>query len=729
MKFAMLGALLVQGEQGQARIGPRRHRELLVCLLQEAGRPVPADRLVERLWGDRASAGSVGTLQGYVSLLRRELARIDPGGQERLVHSGAGYRLAVSDEELDVRCFEELLGSATAALSSGEAERAWDLFARALGLWRGAPLQDGPDDAVTAAEVARLEQHRLAALTGWADAGLHLGRHSELVGELEAACATNPLHEGLWARRVIALYRTGRQADSLAACHSLRTLLVDEAGLEPSAELRDLERAVLSQDPSLKWVPAVRSNRTAGPARSLDRAAPAVPPVRYARFGRHEIAYQVWGRASGPTLVGLPGFAQNIELLWEEPAAARWLRGLGEFCRVVHFDKLGSGLSSRGTPMSSFTDRAGELEAVMDACRLEHAFVGGFSDGGTAATMFAATRPGRVDGLVLLGTTASWVRRPDMPWARTAEEIRALARRWSASWGTGEFTIALLAPSMTGDMAYREWMARYERHSLTPGEVVELWELNIDLDVRPLLASLQVPTLILHRLDDTIDVRSAGYLAEHIRGARLEVLAGRDHLPWLGDAESVIDQIRQFVCNRPPERTAQRTLATVVCVIPDGTADQRRTAAGGCASPCGDGAWSARRATMARFGSTTTWMGNAAGDPCLYAAFDTPTAAVHAGWQIIAGGAGTALRVGIHTGEIDRGGAAQGGPAAQIACDLARVAAPGEVRASGATRDLCAGTGPRFDERDCLEVHGFGPLRAYAARRDTGGPGKQIGDH
>jgi hypothetical protein len=274
-------------------------------------------------------------------------------------------------------------------------------------------------------------------------------------------------------------------------------------------------------------------------------------------------------------------------------------------------------------------------------------------------------------------------------------------------------------------MGYREWMARYKRHSLTPGEVMDLWELNIDLDVRPLLASVRAPTLVVHRRDDTVDARSAVYLAEHIRGARLEVLAGRDHLPWLGDSAAVIDQIRQFLCFGRPERTALRILATVVCVTPDGPANTDRTAAGGCATPCSDGAWSARRAMMVRFGSTTTWMGSAAGDSCLYAAFDTPTAAVHAGWQIIAAGAPTALRVGVHTGEIDWGGAAPGGPAAQIARDLAWAAAPGEVRASGATRDLCARAGPRFDERDCLEVDGFGPLRAYAVRPGTGGAGTE----
>lgn len=123
---------------------------------------------------------------------------------------------------------------------------------------------------------------------------------------------------------------------------------------------------------------------------------------------------------------------------------------------------------------------------------------------------------------------------------------------------------------------------------------------------------------------------------------------------------------------------------------------------------------------MARFGSTTTWIGNAAGCSCLYATFDTPTAAIHASWQTIADGAGTALQAGVHTGEIDRGGFAPGGPAALIALDLARAAEPGEVRASGATRDLSAGAGPRFDERDSLEVPGFGSLRVYAARDDTG---------
>lgn len=702
MRFGILGPLQVEGSAGHLPLGPPRHRQLLVCLLQEPNRPVPADRLVERLWGRRSTRGSQNTLQGYASLIRQSLQSGEVGGHGRLTHVGTGYRLTVLSGELDVEIFERLATEGEEALRAGNPGGAWQQLAEALNLWRGRALEDGPDDVVGRAEATRLEQRLLAAQVARADAGLALGYHSMLIAELDSHCQANPLHEGLWGRRILALYRSGCQADALAAYQELRVTLAQELGLEPSTELRQLEQAILLQDPSLEWSPAsdTAHGQTPSAVRLTGRDVP--PQVRYAHLGGKEIAYQRWGVQGGTTLIGLPGFAQNIELLWEEPKAAGWLRRLGEFCEVVHFDKLGTGLSGRGLPLTPFSGRADELQAVMDAAGIERAYVGGFSDGGTITTLFAASHPERVDGLLLLGTTPSWVARGDMPWGWSPQEVRTFAGRWSKSWGRGEVTVMTLAPSMAGDSDYCSWMARYERNSLSPSAVIDLWELNIELDVRSVLGSITVPTLVLHRRHDIVDVRSAEYLASHINGARLRILEGGDHLPWIGDQEPVLEAMEEFVSGRQPPGNVRRFLTTVASVLAEG------------------GPWRERmQAAAARFGGTLC-AGSGSGTAAM-ATFDSPSAAATAAlWLLEQGFANEGGRVGLHTGEVERTGSDPAGPAFTVVEEVARSALTAEVRASSTVRDLCAGTGLSFSDEGSVELSGFGELRTYRVGRPAG---------
>ena len=271
-----------------------------------------------------------------------------------------------------------------------------------------------------------------------------------------------------------------------------------------------------------------------------------IPPIRYADNDGIEIAYQVIGD-SGPVFMGVPGLAQNIELLWEEPRAARFLRRLGSFCRLIHFDKRGTGLSGRSSGLSSFPDRVTDLQAVMEAEGVDDAFIGGFSEGGSMSALFAASYPERTRGLLLLSTTASFTRHEDLPWNRTSEEVTAMAASWSAAWGQGHFTTRLLAPSMRDDEEYLRWMARYERQALTPTALIDLWRMNVEIDVRALLPSIQAPTVVIHRRDESIDLRNAEYLADAIPEARLVVLDGIDHLPWIGDQDAVLNEIEDLI--------------------------------------------------------------------------------------------------------------------------------------------------------------------------------------
>jgi class 3 adenylate cyclase len=421
-----------------------------------------------------------------------------------------------------------------------------------------------------------------------------------------------------------------------------------------------------------------------------------IPPIRYADNGGIEIAYQVIGDA-GPVLIGIPGLAQNVELMWEDIHTARFLRRLGSFCRLIHFDKRGTGLSARGLGISSFPDRVTDLQAVMDAEGVDQAHLSGFSEGGTMTAFFAATYPERTQGLILLDTTASFTRRDDMPWNRTVEEYMVMSEAWSAAWGTGRFTTRLLAPSMKGDEDYIRWMARYERQSLTPAGVMELQRMNAEVDIRSLLPTIQAPTLVIHRRDEVIDVRNAEYLAEKIPGARLVVMEGVDHLPWIGDMETVVAEIEVAITGSRRSVPSERLLATVLFTDIVGSTDM--------ATRLGDAAWrrlldehdSRTLATVKEGGGRVIQQ---TGDGVL-ATFDSPSRAMESTLRLRRGlaGAGIQIRAGLHTGEIERRGDNVGGIGVNIAARIEALAGAGEILVSGTVKDLSVGSGFSFEDR------------------------------
>jgi predicted ATPase/DNA-binding SARP family transcriptional activator len=246
MQFRILGPLEVVSEDGRTLdLGGRRPRALLAALLLEPNRAVSVDRLLDAVWAGSPPASGAGALQVHVHALRKAL------GAERVVTRSPGYVVAVRDGELDAENFAALVGAGTAELECGEPGRAAELLRAALALWRGPALADLAYESFAQGGIAELESDRLAALELRLDADLALGRHSEVVGELEALVPDNPLRERLRAQLMLALYRCGRQADALAAYQEARRALVDELGIDPGAELRDLEQAILRQDPGL----------------------------------------------------------------------------------------------------------------------------------------------------------------------------------------------------------------------------------------------------------------------------------------------------------------------------------------------------------------------------------------------------------------------------------------------------------------------------------------------
>jgi predicted ATPase/DNA-binding SARP family transcriptional activator len=252
LEFRILGPLEVCGEDGRplSLAGPKQ-RALLAVLLLNRNELVTSERLIEEVWSEAQPQAAARNVQVYVSQLRKLL-----GGTQVLQSGAGGYSLAIEPEQLDAARFERLLREGKAALAAGQPEEAAELLRQALEHWRGPPLADLAYEPFAQAEIARLEEFRLVALEARIDADLALGRHGDVVGELEPLVAEHPLREHLRRQLMLALYRTGRQADALAVYHDARRALLDELGLEPSAELKELEAAILRQDPELAVEPA-----------------------------------------------------------------------------------------------------------------------------------------------------------------------------------------------------------------------------------------------------------------------------------------------------------------------------------------------------------------------------------------------------------------------------------------------------------------------------------------
>jgi DNA-binding SARP family transcriptional activator/streptogramin lyase len=268
VEFRILGPLEASSRGRPLELGAGKQRALLVLLLLRAGEVVSTDRLIDALWGEQPPPSALNSVHVYVSQLRKAL------GNGRLQTHGRGYLLALEPEQLDLGRFERLLGDGRELLASGEADRAAEALRAALGLWRGPPLSDVAFEPFAQGEIARLEELRLAALEERVEADLVLGRHAELVPELEGLVREHPLRERLRAQLMLALYRSGRQSEALDAYPQARRLLSTELGLEPGRTLRELEAAILRQDPQLQLPP--RPTRPTGAAHRKRRSVVAL---------------------------------------------------------------------------------------------------------------------------------------------------------------------------------------------------------------------------------------------------------------------------------------------------------------------------------------------------------------------------------------------------------------------------------------------------------------------
>lgn len=282
------------------------------------------------------------------------------------------------------------------------------------------------------------------------------------------------------------------------------------------------------------------------------------PEIAYARSGGLRIAYQVLGE--GPLdLVFMPGFVSHLDLAWEEPHLARFLRRLGSFGRLIWFDKRGTGLSDRIPGEPAAADRIDDVRAVMDEVGSTRAALMGVSEAAALCAMFGHRHPDRVSAMVLFAGFARGLRADDYPWGWSREFFESYLAGLDRAWSTG-YGIERACPSVAGDERYRSWFARYLRAAASPGAVRDLMRANANLDLRPVLGEIAIPTLLLHRVGDMwVPVELGRYLVRHLPNARLVELAGVDHWPWLGDAEAVLVEIEAFLTGRRPSRRERPT--------------------------------------------------------------------------------------------------------------------------------------------------------------------------
>jgi pimeloyl-ACP methyl ester carboxylesterase/class 3 adenylate cyclase len=445
----------------------------------------------------------------------------------------------------------------------------------------------------------------------------------------------------------------------------------------------------------------------------------STPSTQYAKSGDASIAYQVVG--DGPLdLVLVLGFSTHVELQWESPVFERFFERLASFSRLILFDKRGTGLSDPVTEVPTLEQRADDVRAVMDAAGSERATLFGISEGGPMSVLFAATHPERVSALVLYGAMGRTTEAPDYPWASPAEALRESAAEFIAPyWGQQpEGMVELFSPSLAGDPQAVEFTGRMERSSASPAMVQQIFEMFLDIDVRAILPTIHVPTLVLHRRGDRVVNRRAGEeLAKRIPDATYVELPGIDHVPWAGDQEPVLGEIEEFLTGARTAPEPDRVLATVMFTDIVGSTER--------AAEFGDARWrellaahqEAVRRELARFRGHEV---KTLGDGCL-ATFDGPARAVHCGAAIVkaARSQDVEVRIGMHCGEVELMDEDVGGIAVHIAARIGALADAGEVLVSSTVKDLVAGSEIRFEDRGTTELRGVpDEWRLFAAASD-----------
>jgi pimeloyl-ACP methyl ester carboxylesterase len=426
------------------------------------------------------------------------------------------------------------------------------------------------------------------------------------------------------------------------------------------------------------------------------------PKTQYAvGEGDVNIAYQVIG--DGPIdLVFVMGWVSHLEYFWQEPSFARFLRRLASFSRLILFDKRGTGLSDQValTDLPTLEQRITDVQTVMNAVGSERAALLGISEGGPMCSLFAAAYPERITALIMIGTYAKRKWSKDYPWAPTEEECAQFIEEVKKNWG-GPVGLEKRAPSVAGDPQFRKWWAAYLRMGASPGAALALTRMNAEIDVRNVLPSVRTPTLVLHSREDALlPVEGGRYVASRIPGAKFVEIEGKDHLPFVGDQDRILDEIEEFLTGARPKREFDRVLTTILFILFDDASPEGRQAN--------------LRHELSLFKGKEIEMA----ESHLLATFDGPARAIRCGHAILESLArlGSKVSVGLHTGECDVSGERISGVTVRTGEAVARCARPGEVLLSHTVKDLVAGSGIEFESRGVRKFESLpGEWRLFTA--------------
>ena len=428
----------------------------------------------------------------------------------------------------------------------------------------------------------------------------------------------------------------------------------------------------------------------------------AVPETHYTRSGDVNIAYQVVG--GGPIdLLFVMGWVSHLEYFWAEPSFARFLNRLASFSRLILVDKRGTGLSDRVPELPTLEQRMDDVRAVLEAVGSTQAALMGVSEGGPMCALFAATYPEKTRALVMIGTYAKRLWEPDYPWAPTREQREAFYQEIRDGWG-GPVGLEVRAPSMASDPAFRAWWSSYLRMGASPGAALALTRMNAEIDIRGILPSIRVPTLVLHRTHDRcLHIEEGRYVASRIPRARFVELPGEDHLPFVGEQEPMLREVERFIIEAPMLAPFDRVLATIVHV---------------------------RLAARERVGEFDRFLDHAArecdwfrgrtiatGSNHFVAAFDGPARAIRCATALAgaSGRFGVETRAGVHTGECAVEQGLPTGPPVAMAERIAECAEAGEVLVSRTVRDIVGDSGLPFEDRGVHRLRDAGEWKLFSA--------------
>lgn len=432
------------------------------------------------------------------------------------------------------------------------------------------------------------------------------------------------------------------------------------------------------------------------------------PKTRYAKSSEGYVAYQVFGE--GPRdLLFVTNWGTNLDAMWDEPSLAYFFHRLSRIGRVICLDKRGTGVSDP-VPLGSLPtleEWMDDARTVLDAAGSQQAAIIGDTEGGPMAMLLAATYPDRALALVLVNSFARWQRAPDYPIGMPEPTVEKLLTLYERNWGQDPAILALTAPSVADDQRMREWFIRYQRLAMPPGAATQMYRWVTRLDVRSVLSTIAVPTLVLHRKHNRHYRLAFGrYLAENIPGARLVELPGADCYPFhTREGAGALNEIHEFLTGVRQGPPAERELATVLFTDIVGSTD--------LAAEVGDARWLELRAlhdevvrrNLAAFRGREI---QTTGDGFLVT-FDGPARAIHCAVQIrdAVRSLGTEIRAGLHTGEIELHDSDIGGLAVHLAARVMSLARPDEVIVSSTLRDLVVGSGIGFEDRGDQTLKGI----------------------